>query len=98
MKKDGGYAFPQQTISLYHTTKDGIEPVYETIGGMTQRDYIATRNMPELLKMSWDIFKDCFGDKPEEESFIEEDFWISMAAELSYKAADALLAKREKEQ
>jgi hypothetical protein len=63
--------------------------------GMTLRDYFAARNMPELLKMSWKIYKDCLG-KSDEENFYKGGVWIKIAADLSYKAADAMLAEREK--
>ncbi|MDR2597261.1 MAG: hypothetical protein LBC76_08085 [Treponema sp.] len=98
--KNGGQVFPTQTISHYRFTEkgEGPEPVYETKDGMCLRDYIATQNMPELLKMSWEIYKNWVSGKSEEAHFATESLWIKMAAELSYKAADALLAEMEKEQ
>jgi len=34
---------------------DGVE----SYKGMTLRDYFVTHNMPEPLKMSWNMYKDC---------------------------------------
>jgi len=48
MKKDGGYAFPQKTISHHRSTKEGIEPVYETTGGLSVRDYFAGQALSGL--------------------------------------------------
>ena len=86
--KDGGAAFP------YEETPDG-----RVWNGMTLRDYIATHNMPELLKMSWEIQKSCVKEGHIFENFYKDgDGWIEVAAKLSYKAADAMLAEREKKQ
>jgi hypothetical protein len=97
--KNGEFVFPSQVVSHYQQNSEGgMAPVYETKGGLSQRDYIATQNMPELLKMSFEIYKNWVSGKSEEAHFTTESLWIKIAAELSYKAADALLAEREKEQ
>jgi hypothetical protein len=85
MINDGGQAFPIISGEGWGCSS----------GGMTLRDYFAGRNMPTLLKMAWQIYKDCLG-KSDEENFDKGGVWIKIAAELSYKAADAMLVEREK--
>jgi hypothetical protein len=47
MSKDGGSAFPAQSISLRHA-EQGVE-AYELHGGMSLRDYFAAKAMASIL-------------------------------------------------
>jgi hypothetical protein len=95
-KEHAAYYFIDQAIKII----EGGEKKYvfpnEVNYGLSLRDFFAGQNMPELLKMSWETYKDCLGSKAEEENFATEDVWIRIAAELSYKAANAMLTEREK--
>jgi hypothetical protein len=78
--KDGGSAFPSQTISHYQMGKKGAEPVYESTGGMTLRDHFAGI---ALIGIMGQDHVDGYGD-------------AERLTKLAYKYADAMLAEREK--
>jgi len=89
MNKNGGPAFPLPVQ----------EPPYYVTNEVTLRDYLAAQNMPELLKLSWEIEKRTTVKQRLFEVFYKnKNGWINVAAKLSYTAADALLAEREKKE
>jgi len=92
--KDGGSVFPTQKVSHYQQNNEGgMEPVYETTGGLLIRDYIATQNMPEMLRLTFQSYSEAYNP----DDLLIKNNWIESAARLSYRAADAMLAEREKE-
>ena len=60
MKKDGGSAFPSETLSHYQDNAGNMTPVFETKGGLSIRDYFAGQALAGLCaKEVWNDGEEC---------------------------------------
>jgi len=83
-KTDGGPAFPKlKRIDPMHP--DNV-PKYETAGGMTLRDWFAGQALTGLFACETDYRAETLEEAQQE------------AADICYAMADAMLAKRERDQ
>jgi len=84
--KDGGSAFPSETLSHYQDNAGNMTPVFETKGGLSIRDYFAGQALCGLLATTID-----WSEKNGKEKINK------VISEMSYELADAMIAEREKE-
>lgn len=85
---DGGAAFPSRVITHYVSDgKSGAEPVYETVGGMSLRDWFAGQFFAATLsdREQWLCH---MGDKGATPAY-------NYVASEAYQMADAMLKARE---
>lgn len=100
--KDGGPAFPTDTITQWMTTESGAaKPVLKRSGGLTLRDWFASQALAGMLAQShagpkdWQVMghgwgEDCMNSLNKHETHIARTL-----AGFAYQMADALLRARE---
>lgn len=86
--KDGGPAFPESRASKYVVSGPNghPQPMFETVGGMSLRDWFAGEAAPAILI---ELYERC----RRENAGVENAYTI--AASASYELADAMLKARE---
>jgi len=84
--KDGGAAFPVYEEGRYGETGEFSSGMECTEQGMTLRDYFAGQALTQTIKIAWDWHED---------GGIEYEDIHKDAADMAYKLADAMIARRE---